>query len=125
MSEERDYPVADLAAILSLDDKKEDWVNIPEWEMKIKVKSLSKADQVRLRKQSMVKGPGGVTNIDPVKMEQLLIVYGVVEPKFTTEHIDRLFEKQSGAVDRILAAIFKISGMTEDSAKDAEADFQE
>ncbi len=117
MSEE--FEVADLASILAIEDKSEAWVDIPEWQKKVKVKSLSKADQVRLRKMSTVRGV-----IDPVKMEQLIFVYGLAEPKIQPEHVDRLFEKQAGAVDRILNAIFKVSGMTEDP-KEAEETFQE
>lgn len=116
---EEEFPAADLASILSVNDKAEEWVPIPEWKMRVKVTSISKADQVKLRKQALVRG-----QVDTTRMEQLLFVYGLAEPKITSEHIDRLFEKQSGAVDRILNAIFKISGML-NTTEDAEADFQE
>lgn len=114
-----EYPVADLASILSVNDKVEEWVNIPEWKMRVKVRSITKADQVKLRKQSTVRG-----EVDVVKMEQQIFLYGLAEPKIEAEHLDRLFEKQSGAVDRILNAIFQVSGMTAD-VDEAEADFQE
>lgn len=122
MSEDKnveEYPVADLASILSVNDKTEDWVKIPEWKMQVKVKSITKADQVKLRKQSMVRG-----EVDPVQMERLIFIYGLAEPKIEAEHLDRLFDKQSGAVDRILNAILRVSGMTTDT-EEAEADFQE
>src|SRR6266404_2848407 len=102
--DEEEFPVADLASLLAVNDKAEDWVNIPEWKMRVKVQSISKANQVLLRKQSTTRG-----NIDPVKMEQLIFVYGLAEPKMEPEHIDRLFEKHAGAVDLILNAIFRVS----------------
>lgn len=115
-----DFPAGDLASILSVNDSKETWVNIPEWKMKVKVKSLTKGEQVRLRKEST----DHRGNLDTSLMEQLIFVYGLVEPKVEREHLDRLFEKQSSAVDRILSAIFDASNMGPDN-KVAEEDFQE
>ena len=120
MSEKvEEFPIGDLASMLAVNDKVEEWVNVPEWKMRVKVKSITKGDQVKLRKQATVRG-----ELDMTRMEQLIFVYGLAEPAITEEHLGRLFEKQSGAVDRILNAIFEVSGMTK-KVEEAEADFQE
>ncbi len=120
MSNKEEFPVADLASILSVNDSQEEYVDIPEWKMRVKVKSLTKGDQVKLRKESTDRHG----NLDTTQMEQLVFVYGVVEPKLGRQDVDRLYEKQSAAVDRILKAIFDLSGMGADNSE-AEADFQE
>lgn len=112
-------PIGNLADILAIDDTQESVVNIPEWNCSVRVKSLTKSRQIALRKQSTIRGV-----VDENRLEGLLFIYGVVEPQFSPEHVDRLFEKSSGAVDRILQEILTLSGMTEDVTKAAEADFQ-
>lgn len=113
------FPVADLASILSADDSSEEWVDVPAWKMRVKIRSLSKADQLRARKKSTHKGV-----VDEAKLEGLLLVYGTVEPKFSEDHIDTLFSKQAVAVDTILTRIMQVSGNTDDTDAEAEATFQ-
>lgn len=122
MSNENEYPVADLAALLAVKDSKEEYVSIPQWELRVKVRSLSKAEQVRLRKRSSVHGV-----VDDDQLQGLILVNGIVEPKMSAEHIDAMFEKNSGVVDHILKRILTLSGMMGEQKKleDAEADFPE
>lgn len=117
---EQDLPVGTLEQILSAKDSNEDYVSVPEWGCKVKVKGLTKADQVRLRKQSTRAG-----KLDESKLEGLVLVNGMVEPKITPDRVDALFEKSSGPVDRILLRIFELSGMTDPQAEEAEADFRD
>lgn len=120
-SEKKDLPVGDVAGILALDDAKEAWVEVPEWNCKVKVKSLSKAEQIYARRGA-ADGKGG---IDESRLEGLLLVSGIVEPKFTKDHIAQLFEKNATALDRILGEIMGVSGMTQETVVQADADFQE
>lgn len=117
---EQELPVGTLEQILGAKDSNEDYVNAPEWGCRVKVKGLSKAEQVRLRKQSTRSG-----KLDEAKMEGLVIVHGMVEPKITPDRVDALFEKSSGVVDRILLKIFELSGMTDLQAEEADADFRD
>lgn len=114
-----ELPVGTIEDILSCDDTQEDWVNVPEWKCKVKVKALSKGEQLKVRKVATVKG-----NIDMSRMDGLLFVAGVVEPRFTADHIDRLQKKSAVAFDRVLNRIMELSGAAE-SEEDVEAQFSE
>lgn len=123
MSENKkiDLPVGDVAGILAMDDTKEAWVDVPEWKCKVKVKSLTKAQQIYARRGA-ADGKGG---IDESRLEGLLLVAGIVEPVFTKDHITQLFEKNAAPLDRILGEIMGVSGMDQATADQAEADFQD
>lgn len=109
-------PVGDLAAILAIDDSTEAWVDVPEWKCKVQIKSLSKKDQIQVRRQSTNKRG----DIDEAKFEGLLFVAGVVQPKFQAEHLPRLMEKSSGPFTKVINRILVISGMAEDEDADDE-----
>lgn len=113
-------PEATLESLLSVDDSTEEWIAIPEWNMRVKIRGLSKTDQLKARKQASRSG-----QLDPQKLESLVLAYGMVTPKITPDKIDQLFQKSSGIIDRILTGILRLSGMDEATDKGAEADFQE
>lgn len=115
-----DLPEATLEQLLAVQDSNTEWIAVPEWGFKVQVKGLSKADQIRARKQSSVRG-----KLDESKLEGMVFVYGMVSPKITPDQLDRLYEKSSGVVDRILGAILRLSGMDEQTDGQAEADFRE
>ena len=120
MSDSTELPVGTLEGILSAPDSKEEYVKIPEWGVRVKVKGLTKKEQILARKKSTSKG-----NLDESKLEGLIFVAGMVEPRITPDKVDQLFEKSSGAVDRILAAIFRLSGMDGAVDSEAESDFRD
>lgn len=120
MTDVNNLPEGTLESILAMPANNEEWLPVPEWNCKVKVKGLSKADQIRARKQSTVRG-----KLDETKLEGLVFVYGMVSPQITPDKLDALYEKQSGVVDRLLAAIMRLSGMDEFANDEAEADFRE
>jgi len=103
-------PVGDLAAILAIDDSTEEWVDVPEWKCKVQVKSLSKATQIQVRRQSTSKRG----EIDEAKFEGLLFIAGVVQPHFQAEHLPRLMGKSSGPFTKVVNRILVVSGMADD-----------
>lgn len=110
--------VPDLSELLALDDSEEAWIEFPDHNFKVKVRSLSKAEQIKYRKQATVNG-----KVDGNRLEGLLLVNGLVQPKLTIDHINTMFQKKSGLVDKILLKILDLSGMTDDKREEAEADF--
>lgn len=116
-----DLAVGDLASILALDDTVEEWVDVPEWKCKVKIKSMTKAEQIKVRRMST----GKRGNFDDAKFEGLLFVSGVVEPAFTPEHLPALMQKNGGAVTRVINRILVINGMADDVAEDDEETFQD
>lgn len=115
-----ELPEADLATLLGVDDSSEEWYPIKEWGFKVKLKSLSKADQIRCRKMATRQG-----KLDSDALEGYLLMAGIVQPRLSPEHLARLQGKNVGTVSRILRRILELSHMLDDDNAEAEADFPE
>jgi hypothetical protein len=96
--------------------EKELWIK--EWDGVVIVREFSKGVQQRMRKEAEVKG-----EINTEKLEMLMFVYGVVEPKFTKEHYDQLKGKSATAIDKVINEVMAMSGMKDDIKK-AEKNFR-
>lgn len=119
------YGVPTVDQLVAFDDTKTDYVDVDEWKMSLKIRSLSKADELRLRKEASSRG-----ELDEQKLEGLMLVTGILEPKFEKYHIQELQKKSQGAINKVLLAIMQLSGLagvTEDSdpAEEAEEDFRD
>ena len=113
-------PVADFNAILARPADDYRWLDVPEWGSRVKMKALTKAEQIRIRKKSSVAG-----NVDEIKLEMNRIVDSLVEPKLAFDQVDQLFAKSSAkALNRIAAASLAFSGRTEDYVGEAEKDMK-
>lgn len=119
MSEE--LPVGDLNFILGQTKDPNKWVEIPEWGCKVKIKALTKAEQIKLRKTSSVRG-----QVDETKLEMNMLVYALVEPKLTFEQVDTLFtDADSKGLNRLVSAVIRHTGLDANFMDEAEASFSE
>lgn len=114
-----ELPIATLASILGVNDTDESYIDVPQWGQRVKIKGLSKADQIAARKRSTTKGA-----LDEDKLQVQILTLGMTEPSLTPVEAEKLFSKSMGAVDIILGAIFEKSGMNSSVDTDADADFQ-
>jgi hypothetical protein len=113
-------PVADFNSILALPSDNSKWVDVPEWNAKVKIKALTKAEQIKLRKVSSVRGV-----VDEVKLEMNLLVFSLVEPRLSFDQVDELFTKSDAkAISRLSAAALAFSGLTEDYIGEANEDMK-
>jgi hypothetical protein len=115
---EEELPEADLATLLGVNDAAEEWYPIKEWGFKVKIKSLSKADQIRCRKMATRQG-----KLDGDALEGYLLMAGIVSPRVSPEHLARLQGKNVGTVSRLLRRILELSHMLDEDTSEAEADF--
>jgi hypothetical protein len=106
--------------ILAAPDIQEKVVEVPEWGGAVKIKSFTKARQIQLRSEAVVNG-----EVDSERMELLMFIEGVVEPKFTTQHLDLLKNKAATAMDRVLGAILELGGLTPERQAELERDFRQ
>lgn len=107
--------------ILTAPDIQERVVEVPEWGGAVRIKSFTKQRQIQLRAQALdQKG-----EVDSERMELLMFVEGVVEPKFTAQHLDLLKEKSASAMDRVLSAILDLGGLTPEKQAEMERDFRQ
>jgi hypothetical protein len=110
--------VGSIDQILAAPDSQEKLIPVPEWSCAVRIHSLSKGQQLDLRRQATRKGV-----VDPSVLEMLIFIEGVAEPKFGREHYGQLLQKNSGPIDRILKEIVKLSGATEEDLAEAAAAF--
>lgn len=115
-----EVPVADFNFIMNLTQDTSRWITVPEWKSKVKIRALTKAEQVRLRNASKVRG-----EVDEVKLEMNLIAFSLVEPKLTFDQVDQLYANTDAkALSRISAVALSLSGLTEDYIGAADADMK-
>lgn len=106
-------------AILGAADTQDELVEVPEWGGSVRVRGLTKRQQVDIRRAALVAG-----EVDPEKVQQGLWIEGVIEPRFTVDQLGPLFDKNAGVIDRVLSVVLRLSGMEDDSVKKKEAQFR-
>ncbi len=104
--------------ILECPDLEERIVPVPQWKGSVKVRGFTKAQQQQIRKDAKHQD-----KIDADRVEMLMFIRGVIEPKFDEETYERLREKSAEAIDTVLKAIIGASGISEEAMKEAEATF--
>lgn len=106
------------AEILALNDVREDEVFVPEWDTTVTVVGLTKQQQIEINARSKVNG-----ETDEEKAQQYMWMDGVKEPAFAEDQLPQLFQKNAGAVDRVLKRILELSGMKPEDLSGKEAAF--
>lgn len=105
-------------AILSAPDIVEKEIEVSEWGGSVLIRTLTKAKQIKIRKQAMVNG-----KLDEEYLEILIFIAGVAEPVFTEQDHESLRTKSASAMDRILLEIYRGSGMTKEEVGQIERSF--
>jgi hypothetical protein len=104
--------------ILAADDLTEEIVEIPEWGGAVKVRAFSKAVQQEFREDARIDG-----EIDSNRLEMLMFLHGVVEPRFTADQYELLRRKNAGCIDRVLRVITRVSGLDGGAVEAAQRKF--
>ena len=112
--------IISLPELMIINDLPEEEVFIPQWNAYVRIRAFTKKKQLELRKAATRNG-----EIDEQLLETLMVVHGVVEPQLTQEHVGLLLERNAGAVDTILRAILRLSGLDGEAVKRAEAAFRQ
>lgn len=113
------FKILNAEEILSAADLEEKIVEVPQWGGAVKIRGLTKAQQQHIRRAAMVGD-----SIDTDRLEMLMFIHCVVEPKFTEGQYDALRQKSAGAIDTVLNAIFELSGFTGAAFAQAEKTFR-
>ena len=101
--------VGTIDQILTAPDIGTELMEVPEWGCAIRLRGISKRQQSDIREEST---RGGQVVGELVVL--LTFIEGVVEPQFTRAHIAQLQERAASVIDRVVARIFELSGLTED-----------
>lgn len=119
----QELPLGTVEGILAAPDIATETMPIPEWGCSIRVRGLTKIQQQAIRKEAA----RGQRNNEPDsdRIEMLMFLTGVVEPKFERGHYPQLMEKNSGVLDRVLQRIAKLSGADPEAIARAMQQFQD
>lgn len=99
-------------------DIQEEYVAIPEWKGGVMVRALTNGQYQAVRKRALRKG-----DVDPDLFEQGLLVAGLSAPKLSQDEVAQLREKKAGVVEKIVAAILEVSGLSQEAAAERDRNF--
>lgn len=111
------------AEILALPDFRTLTEFVPEWGCDVEVTSYSKAVERKIRDQSLENSPQGGKQVNLDRMEKLMFVYAVTQPRFTLEQYDALQENDCVPLNRVLRMVYKVTGFTALGVTAAEKSF--
>jgi hypothetical protein len=110
--------ILSLDEILSAPDIEDRLVHVAQWGGAVKIRSFTKRQQQDLRTRATVG-----EEIDGNRLEMLMFIEGVIEPRFSEEQYGQLVEKSAGAIDAVLKEIMALSGFNADEVEKAEKRF--
>ena len=102
-------------------DVAEEAVDMPEWGGRVKIRALTIRKSLELQKQAQVWNQRTRSyDQDTDKLYMLLLLHGIVEPALSADDIDKMAEKSAVATTRIVTAIQRISGLSEEAVREAD-----
>jgi hypothetical protein len=112
--------------ILAAQDLPSEVVDVPEWGLKVTVRGLSAKERDDYFMAQAVMRGGQVVGQDTVNATAKLLVRCIRgedgEPVFGPEHVEVLGAKSAAALDRLFKVASRLSGLTEDEAKETGKD---
>lgn len=116
--------VMDRDAILKADDLVSEVVDIPEWNGKVRVRSLTGQERDAYE-QSITRRRGMTVELNLVNARAKLIALTVVDDEgvrvFSDEDVIELGKKNATALNRVFEVAQRLSGLTEEDVKDLTA----
>lgn len=110
-----------LEQLIAVDDRAYEDVYVPEWGGNVRLKGLTKQEQLDIRREALVGG-----EVDPGRVEMLALVKCLEEPALTSEQVGVLMTKQAAVVNRLLKRVAVLAGLNEEEAqKEAMTRFRE
>jgi len=113
--------------ILTLDDIDEvhdletATVFISEWGGAVRIRALERGEIKRIHKAATDRN--GKMDLD--RVEQMMVCWASIEPKFNPPAYAMLAKKNAGAVSKMLQAIAGLSGVDDESLEAARANFRD
>ena len=94
-------------------------VEVPELGLTLRIRAFMKGQQTEINNAARVDG-----KIDPNLLDIHMFVAGVVEPKFTAEHVGELRQSLGTAVDGVVREIVRLNQASVEDVKAAEKRFR-
>ena len=118
--------VMDRDSILGSDDLKTEVIDVPEWNGKVRVRSLTGSERDAYE-SSITRRHGTDVELNLVNARAKLVVLTVVDDDgnriFGEDDVMELGKKNATAVNRVFEVAQRLSGLTEEDVKEAVAGF--
>jgi hypothetical protein len=114
-------PVLDAGDLLAKQTLREEYVDVPEWGCRVKVRELS----MGAYQQVQEKASNNRGEIDQGRLSAYLVIAGIVEPDLGDDAYEWVRGQSMRAINRILDRILELSGLGAGALEDAEAMFLE
>lgn len=93
-------------------------IEVPELGGHVRIREFTKGVEQELRRRAMVG-----QEIDSDRFELLLLIYGIVEPSLSEDHLGLLRNLPAGVVNRLVRAVLELNGMLPEQLRAAEKSF--
>ena len=103
--------------ILEKQDIRTETIAVPEWGGDVRVRGLTARERSRIA-QDATRKSNGKDYTDWLRAQTDTFIKGVVEPEFDVNDANALAAKSSGALQRVVAAISRLSGIDEDEIEE-------
>ena len=114
-------PVLGAEELLAKKSLREEYVEVPEWGSRVKVRELSMGTyQAVQEKATDARG-----SLDETKLQAYLVIAGIVEPELGDDAYEWVRGQSMRAVNRVLEKVMQLSGIGLGALEDAEAMFPE
>jgi hypothetical protein len=114
-------PVLGAEELLATKSLREEYVDVPEWGSRVKVRELSMGTyQAVQEKATDARG-----SLDETKLQAYLVIAGIVEPALGDDAYEWVRGQSMRAVNRVLEKVMQLSGIGLGALEDAEAMFPE
>jgi hypothetical protein len=114
-------PTFSAEELLGRSTLREEWVDVPEWGCRVKVRELSMGTYQQVQEKAT--GPRG--DMDDSKLQAYLVLAGIVEPELGDDAYEWVRGQSMRAVNRVLEKVMALSGIGIGAIEDAEAMFPE
>ncbi len=117
----KELPVGTVEGILEVAPKDliEEWVDVPEWECRVKIKTFT-ADQRAQIRQIGIRSPE--TAWGDMEVHQFLMA--VVEPKFNEHQARKLHQNSGAGFARVIERHDELSAMSKEELREAREAFR-
>jgi hypothetical protein len=114
-------PTLSAEELLGRSTLREEYVDVPEWGCRVKVRELSMGTYQQVQEKAT--GPRG--DLDESRLQAYLVIAGIVEPALGDDAYEWVRGQSMRAVNRVLEQVMSLSGIGISAIEDAEALFPE
>lgn len=114
-------PTISAEDLLKKQTLREEYVDMPEWGCRVKVRELSMGAYQRVQE----KATDARGTVDDGKLQAYLVIAGITEPELGDDAFEWVRDQSMRSINRVLGTIMDLSGLGMGALEDAEAMFPE